>query len=215
MASTTTTAKAALRTAALLVRRPLITDAPTPFAAAYYDYHAGLRASHSRTVVPDFWTKKGATGGNDDARGIQRAEPAPRETDADAANDVKALHRKLDQSLLLVVKRARNDKLWALPTTDVAPEEPLHEAARRSITSSLGSNLEFWMVGRVPVGLAQSSDASSKTFYHKAQILAGQVQTAEAAAKGNDAVADFAWVTKQELPAYLGEEAARDVAELL
>ncbi|ORZ31700.1 hypothetical protein BCR44DRAFT_34849 [Catenaria anguillulae PL171] len=195
-----------LRTSTLVVRRPLITATLTPFADAYYKYHAELRQDHSRQVVDEFWTKKGA--GGSDARSIEMAVPAPRVTEADKANDVKSLERKLDEPLYLVVK---NKGKWELPTGAVEGEEALHEAAQRNVVDSLGKNMELWMVGRVPIGLSKvAAQDNVKTFIHKAHILAGQAKPVDG--KG---VQDFAWVSKSELPTYLAKETLSDVANLL
>ncbi|KAI9179249.1 hypothetical protein H9P43_005912 [Blastocladiella emersonii ATCC 22665] len=190
-----------LHAATLIVRRPLITATPSPLAAAYYKYHAALRSEHSRAVVDDFWTKKGAAGG-DAAANIQMAVPAPRANPA-ADADVRSLDRHLDQSVYLVVKEGGK---WGLVKGAAKDGEPLHEAARRIAAETAGGNMDLWMVGRVPVAL--SKVAAEKTFIHKAHILAGQAKPAAAGA-------EFAWVTKAEMPQYLDAAAYADVADLL
>ncbi|KNE60156.1 hypothetical protein AMAG_05576 [Allomyces macrogynus ATCC 38327] len=197
-----TAAAAALRTATLVVRRPLITPTRTAFEQAYYEYHANLRASHERTVIPDFWTKKGAAG---NTAAIQMAVPAERTTEADTANDVKSLDRKLEENLFLVVKEGGK---WSLVQGAVAEGEPLHEAARRSVLEKCGQNLDLWMVGRSPIALSHTAKDNENIFVHKAHILAGQA----APTKG---VSDFAWVTKSEMAKFLDKAAYDDVVELL
>ncbi|KAJ3370387.1 54S ribosomal protein L17 mitochondrial [Allomyces arbusculus] len=208
-----TAAAAALRTATLVVRRPLITPTRTAFEQAYYEYHANLRAGHERTVIPDFWTKKGAAG---NTAAIQKAVPAERTTQADTANDVKSLDRKLEENLFLVVKEGGK---WSLVQGAVAEGEPLHEvpaaqlvmipsAARRSVLEKCGQNLDLWMVGRSPIALSHTAKDNENIFVHKAHILTGQA----APTKG---VSDFAWVTKSEMAKYLDKAAYDDVVELL
>lgn len=54
---------------------------------------------------------------------VEVPAPQPRTTEADAANDVKRLDRKLDQTLYLVVKGKDG---WGFPADVLAESENLH-----------------------------------------------------------------------------------------
>lgn len=52
-------------------------------------------------------------------------KPAPRETPADLANDMKAVQRKLDRVLYLLVKKARQEHAWQMPQGGLEEGESL------------------------------------------------------------------------------------------
>ena len=55
--------------------------------------------------LPEEFTKEKMVFEQEGAEGgLNRWQPAPRETEADAANDIQSVRRKLDQRLFLLVK---------------------------------------------------------------------------------------------------------------
>lgn len=111
----------------------------------------------------------------------------PRRTKADEANDQQSLERRLDQPLYLLVKQ---DSQWQLPQSSIEEEEVLDQAARRTLRQMCGDQMSVWMVGRGPVGHL------NQTFYLKAHILAGQVQTKN----------EYKWLAKEEIQPLVSSE---------
>ncbi|KAJ1726610.1 hypothetical protein LPJ61_005069, partial [Coemansia biformis] len=128
--------------------------------------------------------------------GEQPIEVQPRETQADAAGDVRSLERRLDRTLYLVVKDGSGQ--WCFPHGDVGGEELLHEAARRGLREACGGTMSVWTVGRGPVGHHRAG--AHTTFFVKAHILGGQAQAAEPRAS------DFQWITREEMESVLPAE---------
>lgn len=58
---------------------------------------------------------------------LQEFEPSPRLTEADAANDMRSLERRLDRVLYLLVKKPRKDHQWQMPQGGVEEKESLLE----------------------------------------------------------------------------------------
>ena len=58
---------------------------------------------------------------------LQAFQPAPRETEADKAGDMKSLQRKLDRVLYLLVKKPRKEYAWQLPQGGLEEQESLIE----------------------------------------------------------------------------------------
>lgn len=88
------------------------------------------------------------------------------------------------------------------------------QAASRALEQSAGVNMNTWMVGRVPVAHmvtrpvfgdeAQTSlqRRGEKVFFLKGRIMAGQADLS-----GNTlGLADFKWLTREELEAELSPE---------
>ncbi|KAJ1755933.1 hypothetical protein H4S00_000602 [Coemansia sp. D1744] len=111
-------------------------------------------------------------------------EVQPRETQADASNDLLSLERKLDRTLYLIVRDAKGR--WAFPQSDVQDEEVLHEAARRGLRDMCGSKMSVWTVGCGPIGHHVTNEHTA--FFVKAHILAGKAEAKE-----------YKWVTREEL----------------
>ncbi|EPE10341.1 50s ribosomal subunit l30 [Ophiostoma piceae UAMH 11346] len=131
--------------------------------------------------------------------------PQPRKTEADAKNDAQRLDRKLDRTLYLVVKN--QDGTWGFPTADVGGDESLHETAERALEEAVGTNMNTWTVGRVPIAhfvrpvepAEKKNITSVKTFFIKGRIMAGQANIED----NTLGVTAFKWLTKEELAAEL------------
>ncbi|KAJ2669791.1 hypothetical protein IWW42_004378 [Coemansia sp. RSA 1085] len=135
----------------------------------------------------------------------QTVEVQPRETAADAANDMRSLERRLDRTLYLVVKDKQG--AWMFPQGDVKGEELLHEAARRSLKDMCGSRMRVWTVGKGPIGHCKNNDHT--TFFVKSHILAGQV------IPENKEALDYKWVTREEIQSVVASEYWEAVKDML
>ncbi|KAK5128065.1 hypothetical protein LTR85_005182 [Meristemomyces frigidus] len=168
-----------------------------------------------------------ATVGEGQRRELQKIEverPMPRITEADRANDVRSLNRKLDRSLYLLVKNKAGR--WRFPEDRVYGRENLHQAAERVLIQSCGINMNTWLVGNHPIGhhvysyaspilsklaanrLVPTSTAArrgeegvereefgEKAFFMKARIMAGQADLS----KNEYGDSEFQWLAKEEV----------------
>ena len=50
---------------------------------------------------------------------MRRYEPGSRETEADRLNDLQSLHRKLQENLVLLVRRQKDAAAWEVPSAEV------------------------------------------------------------------------------------------------
>ena len=69
----------------------------------YLAWQAEIQARESKEL-PEEFTQEKMVFEQEGEGSVNRWQPAPRETEADAANDTRSLRRKLDQRLFLLVK---------------------------------------------------------------------------------------------------------------
>jgi len=50
---------------------------------------------------------------------LRRYEPGSRETEADRLNNLQSLHRKLQENLILLVRRQKDAAAWEVPHAEV------------------------------------------------------------------------------------------------
>lgn len=102
------------------------------------------------------------------ASGAQEAEAdlyatMPRETKADQERNVQSLERALDRTLYLAVQR---DGTWRLPTKALpgarAPTDSLHDTATEAVTEPLGTDMDLWLVSKLPIAVVQDAAQSNK-----------------------------------------------------
>lgn len=147
---------------------------------------------------------------------FNKFKPAPRITEADLNNDQKSLERKLDQTLLLVVKqKLGNDHRWILPQGVHAEGETLRQTAERVLKETCGNRLKVQFMGNAPVGFYKykypkvargNGICGAKVFFFKAQIQKGDI-CRETVLQNQD-IDDYLWLTRSELngmlqPVYL------------
>lgn len=126
--------------------------------------------------------------------------PKSRTTPADEKKDIKALDRKLDSTLYLVV----NNKEWRLPSFEVSEEATsLHEAAEAGLRELGGSNINTWTVSNTPAAVIKGDVPE---FVIKSHILHGQFAPKNL---------DFAWLTKEEIKEKVKPEYFTSVEALL
>ena len=156
-------------------------------------------------------------------------KPASVETDEE--DNVKSTNRKLREFLFLVVKE-KGKETWGFPRAERKHEWTMRSTAENAIEKALkntkmykefgkkNSNassdsssdddkgedfseyseeggLEYQMVGNCPMAHFALKDGTN--FYHRATYLDGKVAL-------SSGVEDFAWVTKEEMKAYLLDE---------
>ncbi|EPS38284.1 hypothetical protein H072_7974 [Dactylellina haptotyla CBS 200.50] len=133
-------------------------------------------------------------------------KPLPRETEADLKNDVRSLNRKLSRTLYLLVKRGdREGNAWKFPQANIVGKENLKQCAESILTKSCGRDMNYWMVGNVPIGhyaynfpdsrKGEEEWIGKKVFFMKARIFAGRPKLV-----GNTAsITDYRWLAKEEI----------------
>ncbi|XP_061186717.1 large ribosomal subunit protein mL46-like [Saccostrea echinata] len=140
-------------------------------------------------------------------------KPADRETEADKTGDVKTVDRKLDQTLVLVVKQNIGGKeFWYLPVMQHAQGMSMRQVAEKAVADTCGTDLKYMLFGNAPSGYQikeyrkevqeETKLKGSKIFIHKAEYRGGSVIPSEQ-------VLDYAWLTPSELRKCLGRQTAR------
>ncbi|XP_069812776.1 large ribosomal subunit protein mL46 isoform X2 [Dendropsophus ebraccatus] len=137
---------------------------------------------------------------------------APRVTEADEKNDRTSLNRKLENSLVLLVKhKIGNEDVWMFPQVEWQTGETMRQTAERAL-SNLSDRIEAHFLGNAPCGFykykfpktVRSEDMmGAKVFFFKALLKSKSLLT-------NKKKGDYVWVSKDELkdylkPAYLSE----------
>ncbi|KAI9280702.1 39S mitochondrial ribosomal protein L46-domain-containing protein [Sporodiniella umbellata] len=209
-----------IQASVVLSRAPQITRDATDFEKAYFDYREKFEREQSSTTPSDFYFKKGSVAERrwkHDEKARQEAmkqdesltESLKKANVTDKTNNQKKLDRALQKTLYLVIKSADQ---WQFPQGPLDTTEYLHEAAERTLKETCGADLDTWFVGRQPIAfhkvVAPKEETGMKVFFMKARIYAGQVQP------GKD-VADFAWLTKEELADRLAPEYYKSIKNSL
>lgn len=125
--------------------------------------------------------------------------PSPRLTDADKKGDTKSMLRCLDKHLFLVVKS--NDR-WEFPSAENVEGETIRDTATRVLEETMGNNFQTYFLGNSPFGhIDEPKERKGPLFYHRAKIVEGKVVLSR-----KSGWADYAWVSKEEIPKYLLDE---------
>lgn len=149
----------------------------------------------------------------------------PRITEADTNGDVKALTRRLDRTLYLLVNGGGDNKQnnWKFPTSGLKVKEPLHEAAERGLRELGGPNMHTWTVSNTPCAVLRYGDKEQQTlllqeesydqtksreYIIKSHIIHGKFVPSS----GN---IDFAWLTKDEIKEKVSSDYWSEVEVLL
>ena len=152
--------------------------------------------------------------------------PNPRITEADKTNNTKSLDRCLSRRLYLIVQvkdlltndqpawRFPQERLEAIRERHLSNEAPvptkLRDAAQSTLVSLL-EDMELYYVGNAPSGYTKFkyvpkiqkklNTFGAQLFFYRAQSIEGSSQ----ALKDNPAVLDYAWITSDELPNFVGD----------
>ncbi|GAC97725.1 likely mitochondrial ribosomal protein MRPL17p [Pseudozyma hubeiensis SY62] len=151
------------------------------------------------------------------AEGDAESRPLSRITKADENNDVRSLERRLDRTLYLVVKQksVKGAAAWRFPAkalTDTKHQN-LHDVAPTSVSESLGSKMDIWMVSNLPVGLYKPADAAAeKTYFLRGHVLAGNAELSDSK---SGQVEEFQWLTKEEIEKLMESNYWSNVEDLL
>ncbi|XP_015927420.1 large ribosomal subunit protein mL46 isoform X2 [Parasteatoda tepidariorum] len=216
-----------------LERRPIITQERTPLEERYFQYlyrkevEKSFLSDHEKRHLDDLRNaekmKKGEiedidTVSKQTAQDFEDASieelnkfpPHPRTTDADEENNQQSIQRKLDSSLLLVIKqKIGNDLRWILPQTVHQKGETLCETAVRAFNEICTNPVKLQIMGNAPVGfykykypkaIRQDGVCGAKVFFFKAQLLDNRLQTLNIQ---SDTVVDHRWLTHSEIKTVL------------
>ncbi|XP_055998975.1 39S ribosomal protein L46, mitochondrial-like [Ostrea edulis] len=140
--------------------------------------------------------------------------PAPRVTEADESGDMKSLDRKLDQTLVLLVKQKIDGKeYWYLPMLQYIAGTSMRQVAEQAVANTCGADLKIQTFGNAPSGyqlkmynkeLQEDTKAKGrKIFIYKAEYRSGLVTPSK------DSVLDYVWVAPSELRQYVGRTTSR------
>ena len=117
----------------------------------------------------------------------------------------------MSQRVYLIVKRrdpGSGEARWALPETAHEPGELLRDTALRSVGEQCGATIwnAIYSTGRAPVGFDWEKSSGGDFFGAKTFFFPGQIyDVTEMELTLGDEVTDHAWVTRDEIPEYLGD----------
>jgi len=131
------------------------------------------------------------------------AAAAAAETAADRSGDRRTMKRALTSRVFLLLRDAEGR--WGFPAAPAAPGETIRQTAERALRAGLGPRAPAYMIGNAPMGHHAPPGGDAPTFFMLAQVLLDPWEVALAEGGG---YTDHAWVTREELPAYLGDDAA-------
>ncbi len=217
-----------------LERLPMLAPLPPAYEEAYKGWSAEWNARRFKSLPDSFVVTEagGAGGGGDRDRDRDRdRDPdgrvggsqvagwvaAPRETSADRAKDTRSLNRRLDARLFLLVKRGGTWGFVEGAFGDVGSSRGAAEAALAGVLGSkpkgdggdeAGVEVEeavvHYFVGNAPAAHTVGEDATR--FYHRCQLVQpGGFDGVALMRRGG--YEDYAWVTVDEMGAYLGDAA--------
>ncbi|KAF5103475.1 hypothetical protein D0Z03_000192 [Geotrichum reessii] len=132
--------------------------------------------------------------------------PNPRLTEADAKKDTRALTRKLDRTLYLLVQQ---NSEWKFPSFSLQAKEPLHDAAERGLRQIGGVNMKTWTVSNTPAAVIKDTTAK-KEFFIKSHIIHGTFNL-----QNTQGVTDYAWLTKNEISEKVDKKYYEELEALL
>uniref|UniRef100_A0A7S4RQR8 Large ribosomal subunit protein mL46 N-terminal domain-containing protein n=1 Tax=Ditylum brightwellii TaxID=49249 RepID=A0A7S4RQR8_9STRA len=133
--------------------------------------------------------------------------PAPRETEADRTGQIQTLDRQLKTRVYLAIvpssaSSSTNTQQWSFPTVQVNDDETLLSAAKRSITSSIGTKLEFWTPSNCPLGVQLTpyeEEEDSEYFGTKTFFIKVQLDDEGTIEENENVVQDWGWLTREEM----------------
>lgn len=132
--------------------------------------------------------------------------------DDDKTNNLRSHHRKLDQNLVLIVKRKDKDE-WIFPEKKVDGEKSLRQVVENLIPTC--GNLHVQISGNAPWAVYNSSMNSTgeKVFFYKGEFLAGHIKSFSS--QKSSLYSDHAWIVHEDLPKYLSAEYFKAVRDML
>ncbi|KAG8197080.1 hypothetical protein JTE90_004346 [Oedothorax gibbosus] len=225
-----------------LERKPVITQPLTPLEKKYYDYmqklevEQSLLSDHEKRHLEDKKIneklKKGELEDMDsiakqtaqdfeDLRQEQfnKYKPNERESEDDKTDNKQSLRRKLDSSLVLVIKqKLGNDHRWVLPQTIHQNGETLKQTAERVLKEICPNPPKIRIMGNAPVGYykykypkvaREDGVFGAKVFFFRGQLLEKNVKFLDI----NQT--DSLWLTHNELNEVLQKDYGKAVQSFL
>ena len=78
----------------------------------------------------------------------------------------------------------------------------MRQTAERALQETIQEGPQTYFVGNAPMGHVDSN--GDKAFYHKVQLIKGQ-----AALKQSAKADEYVWISKEEMPQYIQDEATQ------
>ncbi|GFT10469.1 39S ribosomal protein L46, mitochondrial [Nephila pilipes] len=154
---------------------------------------------------------------------FNKYKPSPRQTEADKTDDRHSLQRKLDSSLVLVIKqKLGNDYKWILPQAVHQNGETLRQTVERVLHNLCPDLMKVQFMGNAPVGYykykypkaaRENGICGAKVFFFKAQLLERNPKSLNI--KLSDTISDAAWLTHSELNEVLQPDYGKNVQSFL
>jgi len=164
---------------------------------------------HKYRVLPEDFTdvdRSSAQEEGEEAEDMKETwTPASRTTQADEEGNKRAIWRKLDRRLFLLV-RNKQSKAWEFPSVDHADGETIRATAERNMQLTAGDT-KCYFVGNAPCGHFARPSGDTQ-FFSKVQVLDIQKDISLANTSGAD---DFVWVTSDEVCEFIEDKGLQDL----
>ncbi|KXJ20025.1 39S ribosomal protein L46, mitochondrial [Exaiptasia diaphana] len=129
---------------------------------------------------------------------FRQFQPANRETEADRNNDLKSINRKLEQTLILLLKNKKSS--WEMPLAAIQDKETLRQTAERMIKQACGTDINVKFISNAPAGVLKTASKNTRhlnrVFFYKACYVGGSIHLSEE-------YEDYVWVTRDEIKDFL------------
>lgn len=142
--------------------------------------------------------------------------PASRTTEADTSNNLQSTDRHLDDSLYLLVKQnLQGNDHWVFPQAELLEGCTLKESAEKTLKSVCGDVQATWLgsapqaVAKIRPSKSHNSEDYIKLFFYKSWYKQGDISP------NKDIVADYMWVTKDELSNYCKPSYAKHLKKFI
>ncbi|XP_001660444.2 39S ribosomal protein L46, mitochondrial [Aedes aegypti] len=148
---------------------------------------------------------------------FSKFKPASRITEADKANDLKSLNRKLEETLVLLTEQKLGDKKYfLLPQGKHSASESLRQTAERVLKENVGEALKVTFYGNAPVGFykykypnaTRQEAVGAKVFFFRCVLNSGSQNVTEKKA-------NFQWLDQSELEKTLKQPYYHSVSQFL
>lgn len=207
--------------AVVLERLPVVFPYPPEWELEYAAWREGLHAKQYKVLPKEFTEPKQSELGDS----ATRWQPADRVTAADREGDRRALRRRLDQILFLLVRPRRAGSGaaaadgWVFPAAENQAGESMRATAERALAEALteDAGVQPFFVGNAPTGhhapaaapaAATGAGGGETLFFHRCQLIRGTP-----ALRAGGAWGDHAWVAKDELGEYVKDPALLELLQ--
>ncbi|EGW31970.1 uncharacterized protein SPAPADRAFT_61085 [Spathaspora passalidarum NRRL Y-27907] len=170
------------------------------------------RFKQTISVPKSYEDKKGETNAASETDDLARKiVPNSRITEADLKKDLASLERKLSRTLYLIIKE-KGSNTWKFPNfnvpTNAEEVSGLHVVAEEGLYKIGGEKINYFNVSNTPCHVFNNLQENKKEYFIKSHILSGIFEPQES-------VAEFNWLSKEELKDVLPAEYYQDVSHLL